>query len=82
MFLFYMLQSSKEKLAQSSSGSTFDSINKNQLSEFKIPLPPIERQQEIADELEGQQKRIDAARELTEIHAQKIQDRIGRVWGE
>ena len=82
MFLFHILQSLKEKLTQSSSGSTFDGINKNQLSEFKIPLPPIERQQEIADELERQQKRIDAARELVKIHEEKIQKRISKVWGE
>ena len=66
MYLFYMLQSSKDKLTQSSHGSTFDSINRNQLLEFEIPLPPIEIQREIVDELEGYQKIIDGCRQVVE----------------
>ncbi len=66
MYLFYMLQSSKDKLTQSSHGSTFDSINRNQLLEFEIPLPPIEIQQEIVEELEGYQKIIDGCRQVVE----------------
>ena len=66
MYLFYLLQSSKEKLTQSSHGSTFDSINRNQLLDFEIPLPPIEIQQQIVDELEGYQKIIDGCRQVVE----------------
>ena len=72
MFLFYMLQSSKEKLTQSSSGSTFDSINRNQLLEFEIPLPLIEIQQEIVKELDGYQKIIDGCRQVVENYKPTI----------
>lgn len=66
MYLFYMLQSSKDKLSQSSHGAVFESINRNQLLDFEIPLPPIEVQQEIVDELEGYQKIIDGCRQVVE----------------
>ena len=72
MYLFYMLQSSKEKLTQSSHGSTFDSINRNQLLDFEIPLPPIEVQQQIVDELEGYQMIIDGCRQVIENYKPTI----------
>lgn len=72
MYLFYMLQSSKDKLKQSSHGSTFDSINKDQLFEFEIPLPPLEVQQEIVDELEGYQKIIDGCKQVVENYQPTI----------
>ena len=82
MYLFYILQASKERLTESSHGSTFESINKNQLEDFEIPLPSIEVQREIAEELKGYQKIVDGNSTLIEIYTQKIQDRISKVWGE
>ena len=38
-YLFYILQSSKDRLSESSHGSTFKNINRNKLLEFEIPLP-------------------------------------------
>ncbi len=72
MYLFYLLQSSKEKLMQFSHGSTFDSINRNQLLDFEIPLPPIEVQQQIVEELEGYQKIIDGCRQVVENYKSTI----------
>ena len=72
MFLFYMLQSSKDRIERSSSGSTFNSINKNQLLEFEIPLPPIEIQQQIVDELDEYQNVIDGYRRVVENYKPTI----------
>ena len=72
MYLFYLLQSSVEKLKQSSHGSTFNSINRNELLEFEIPLPPLEVQQEIVDELEGYQKIIDGCKQVIENYKPTI----------
>jgi restriction endonuclease S subunit len=36
------------------------------LINFKIPLPPLEKQQEIVDEIEQYQKVIDGARQVVE----------------
>jgi len=50
------------------------------IKEIGIPLPPLEVQQEIVDELEGYQKIIEGNKKLIETYTQKIQDRINQVW--
>ncbi|HYT42636.1 MAG TPA: N-6 DNA methylase, partial [Methylomirabilota bacterium] len=50
------------------------------ISEFQIPLPPIEVQQEIVAELESYQKIIDGARQVLEYY--KIQIPISSKWNE
>ena len=72
MFLFYLLQSSKDRLTQSSHGSIFDSINKDQLRDFEMPLPPIEVQQQIVYELEGYQRIIDGCNQIIENYKPAI----------
>ncbi len=54
---------------------------KNYLS-IEIPLPPLETQQAIVAEIEAEQELVDANWELIERFEKKIQDTVGRVWGE
>lgn len=63
-------------------GVTVPKLNQANLLDIEIPLPPIEVQQQIVDELEGYQKIIDGCRQVVENYTQKIQDRISKVWGE
>lgn len=53
-----------------------------QVSNFKIPLPPIETQREIVAELEAEQQLINANKKLIEIYQQKIKSKIAEVWSE
>ena len=46
----------------------------------KNPLPPLEVQKEIVDEIEGYQKIIDGAKELIKIQQTKISQKINEVW--
>jgi type I restriction enzyme M protein len=64
-YIFYILKD-YEKSIKGNTGSTFSSINKRDIQEIKIPLPPIEIQQEIVEELDGYQKIIDGARMVVE----------------
>ena len=48
------------------------SINTKTLKEIEIPLPPIEVQQQIVDELEGYQKIIDGCRQVVENYKPTI----------
>ncbi len=57
-------------------------INRSQLFETKIPLPPLETQQAIVAEIEAEQALVDANQELIERFEKKIQDTVGRVWDE
>ena len=57
-------------------------INTKSLSEFEIPLPPLDVQREIVAEIEGYQKVIDGARAVIERFEKKIHAALARVWGE
>ena len=65
LFLFYCLRSIEEKI-QGNGGSVFDSINTQQIKKIKIPLPPLEIQQQIVSELDSYQKIINGARQVVE----------------
>ena len=57
------------------------SMRKTVVEKQKIPLPPLEVQQEIVAEIEGYQKVIDGARELIGHTEEQIRATIARVWG-
>lgn len=47
-------------------GGTFAEISKSKFCGLQIPLPPLEVQQQIVEEIEGYQKVIDGARQVVE----------------
>ncbi|MBU0951611.1 MAG: N-6 DNA methylase [Elusimicrobia bacterium] len=63
-FLFYFLRNSNLKSVIS--GSAQPQITRASISPFKIPLPPIEVQKEIVEQIEVKQKAIEAAKAVIE----------------
>mgnify|MGYP001279887845 CR=1 FL=1 len=57
-------------------------INRSQLFETEIPLPPLATQQAIVAEIEAEQSLIAANHELVARFEKKIQSTLARVWGE
>ena len=57
-------------------------VPRSVIENYKIPLPPLEVQQEIVAEVEAEQALVDGNRELIERFEEKIRDAVGRVWGE
>jgi len=53
-------------------GNTMPYIKLGMLTDFKIPLPPLETQKEIVAEIEGYQKVIDGARAVVENYKPQI----------
>ncbi|MCI9456534.1 MAG: restriction endonuclease subunit S [Oscillospiraceae bacterium] len=51
-YIWYAIQSKIDELNSKGTGSTFKAISKNILSETEIPLPSLERQQDIATTLD------------------------------
>lgn len=49
LYLFYYFKIIEDTIASRGTGSTFKSINKSQLSSLKVPVPPIELQNQFAD---------------------------------
>ena len=52
------------------------------LKKLPIPIPPIEIQNEIVNQIKIEQQLVNANKELIEIFEQKIKDKISKVWGE
>jgi len=65
LYVFFQLRYMEDEI-KGNTGSTFSSINNIDIQNIKIPLPPIEVQQEIVGEIEGYQKVIDGARQVVE----------------
>jgi type I restriction enzyme S subunit len=57
-FLFYFLVFAKNRIEEEGTGSTFKAIRKSNLENFKIPLPPLEQQKQIAHILSIVDKKI------------------------
>jgi len=72
-YLFFFLKNSQSQIKKFAAGSTFEAINKKQIEELKIPLPPIEVQNIIARELEIYQNIVDGAIQIINNYQPFIQ---------
>ena len=57
-------------------------INRSQLFETEIPLPPLATQQAIVTEIETEQALVETNRKLIARFEKKIQTTLAHVWGE
>ena len=65
-----------------SAGGTVGTYTITNANKTKIPLPPLEVQEQIVAEIEAEQKIVNANKELMEKMQKKIEAKIGEVWGE
>lgn len=65
-FLYYILSSKTENLIQMSVGGAQPNISQGIIKNIKIPLPPLEVQEEIVKELDGYQAVIDGAQKVVD----------------
>lgn len=78
-FLYYILSSKTENLIQMSVGGAQPNISQGIIKNIKIPLPPLEVQEEIVKELDGYQAVIDGAQKV--IYNWKPALPINPNWG-
>ncbi|MDR2172026.1 MAG: N-6 DNA methylase [Planctomycetaceae bacterium] len=73
-FLFYNLKADlfNSYLRHTITGANINNLNSSILYNFKIPLPPLEVQEQIVAEIETYQKIIDGARQIIENWKPKI----------
>ena len=71
-YLAYILTGLKNQMIEMASGGTFKEISKTNFEKLRIPLPPLEKQQEIVDEIEQYQKVINGAKQVVENHTISI----------
>jgi type I restriction enzyme M protein len=60
----------------------YPSINSNDVKNLKIPLPPLEVQEQIVADIEAEQNIVNANKEFMEKMEKKVEAKIGEVWGE
>ena len=78
-YVFELLRA-MQNLIKGNSGATFDSINKSDIEKIKIPLPPLEIQQQIVSQIEAERALVESAKKLIEIYEQKTKAVINKVW--
>lgn len=54
----------------------------SKLKRHKIPIPPVEIQKQIVEELSGYQENIQVLKDSIKSEEKKIQDKLIEVWGE
>jgi len=57
-------------------------ITKGNLVRIKVPVPSLEVQHRISEEIEAEQQAVDANRRLIERFEKKIEARLAEIWGE
>ncbi|MGH2553198.1 MAG: N-6 DNA methylase, partial [Chitinophagaceae bacterium] len=71
-FLFTFLKSIQENI-KGNGGAVFDSINRNQIMDLEIPLPPLSIQQQIVSKIESYQAIINGAKQVVENFKPQIE---------
>lgn len=81
-FLFHILNTARFEAdcVASAKGIAQKNMSTVWLSKYKIPIPPIEVQENIAAELEGEYLLINANKQLIDRFEAKIKAAINRVW--
>ncbi len=84
-YVFYVISSPEfRNLITSISGGTSGSmknISKGAFLNIEIPLPPLEKQQAIVDEVETERVIVDNNKNLLNIYKRKVAEKLAEVWG-
>ncbi len=71
-YLYYLGDIITSEIRQKTHGNIMTHITKDVFNKILIPLPPLETQKRIVEELDGYQKIIDAARQIVSTWKPKI----------
>ncbi len=83
LYLSLNQKETKDKFYQNSTGGIRQgNISGKQIESIKIPLPSIEQQQKIIDQIEEEKSIIDPLKKLIELYQEKINQKIEEVWGD
>ena len=80
--LFLNTPDGRSRLLSMMSGVAIRRLTLTKINQAQIPLPPIQNQKRIVQEIEAEQALVNANRELIERFEQKIRGIVGRVWGD
>lgn len=72
-FIYYVMQESADYLRSLGGSGTMPIVNKAKFSEFTLPLPSLEVQQDIADKLDTMQALIDNLKQERELRKSQFE---------
>lgn len=78
LFLSFFVENQIDRLL---SGTAQPQLPISSLSTLKIPIPPLEIQQQIVTQIETEQALVESSKKLIEVFTNKIADRINQIWG-
>jgi len=78
--LYYVLKASN--LQELQTGGAMPGINRQDVYKQKIPIPHIEKQQEIVTSLDKEMEALEGVRLLRQAAERRIEKIIAEVWGE
>jgi type I restriction enzyme M protein len=76
-YLFYVL---KSKRITGRLGNIFEGTTKEELKKIRIPLPKLETQKQIVEQIEREMSLIKNQKEIIEIFEHKISKQINSIW--
>lgn len=71
-FVAYMMTALADRMVSLASGGTFKEISKSNFLTLSIPLPPLEKQEQIVAELDGYQKIVEGAQQIIDAYKPTI----------
>jgi type I restriction enzyme S subunit len=78
-FMFNCLNFFKNQILTYGTGSTFKAITKEILENFKIPLPPLPEQQEIAEILQTIDQKIEIEKKKKELYEELFKTMLNKI---
>jgi restriction endonuclease S subunit len=83
-YLYYMLKNYEKNILSNGvkRGGTVHSLQNGFLKTLCLPIPSIEIQQKIVQQIDKEKATVDANKELIAIMEKKIKDKIDEVWEE
>ena len=83
-FIYYSLLQDylMTQMISSMGKGSYPSINQSDVNNLKLALPSIEKQQQIAIEINEEMVIIEQNKRLIELFERKIKDKILKIWGE
>ncbi|MEO0126852.1 MAG: restriction endonuclease subunit S [candidate division WOR-3 bacterium] len=72
LFILYLLRTFEQEISEKAIGTTFGAINRNQLKQIPIPLPPLAEQHRIVAKIEELFTKLDAGVEALKKAKEQI----------
>lgn len=80
-YLYYIFQFKRVEIQAMSNGATIKEVRPSKLIEqFTLPLPPIEEQQKIVEQLDNEHKMIESQKEIISYFEAKLHDKQNSIW--